>query len=252
MISLSWTMANRFERCAFLASAWRAKRVTSAKDQVPFFAGRVLHDVFEKRMLGTLTAPMYASIPKEWARQEATTELRWISPDQRAAAYANIIKASITLEETLADFDWGSLDYLTEQKFSAPLSSSVSIFAQPDIVALSKTAAPVFHVFELKSGSTYDAKQSHWYAAAARSRFPNLRFVGVALRPATTNPLTISEITNAQMDAQVQRALAIGAQLNASVDTPSPGSYCAVCEAKSFCPAAQKTFGSLQAGTNPL
>lgn len=246
---LSWTAANRYEDCGERQHAWKEKRVKKAMDETPFFMGRVFHASLEWWLLHPGSPDMDKLFAYYWPRMEAETEHLFWKPDQRQERWEKGVDACRTAQQTLELAEIHKLHVQVERKERALLGHGVGMYAQGDILAWHPTE-PLVYIIEAKSGTSYSAKQVHWYAAVfARTVIPTQSTIYAAsLRPAVTDALKPRPVTLEDRAVQEERALRIGTAMLRDEWPVNPGPSCSWCEARTTCPSYKATFGHLQKG----
>lgn len=255
MLYLSFSQAKRYERCGELARQWKEKLVKAEPDQKKFFTGRVVHRSFELWLTDTLDRrPLVQYLNGAWAAEEAALApipmaLRWVEGERQSEW--------VRAQELLAQIETDAsgllkLSFVSELRARHGITAEIGMYAQPDLLGVHPTA-PVLYVVELKSGSSYDPDQVDWYSAVlAMTRKTEghapLRYIAVALRPATETTVSTREVTVDKMLAQIQRAHEIGKAMLRGEWEPKAQAFCSMCEGRDLCPDYQMRFGQLAAG----
>lgn len=261
---LAYTAANRYEKCGKLQWAYDQKQVSQPTNIRDYFTGRVVHEAFEVWIAMRGTQPLLVLYAQLWVQNEAAAvqmnQLAWGCTDMpdasvdRQQQYTKGVTACQALEEdarTAGLLQFSTL--LVEPKFRAEISPGVGMFAKPDFVVVHPTE-PVIYIGEMKSGSTYDAKQPDWYGAVLirQPEFAGFRQFAFPMRPNAEPRTSLREITANKRFAQEQRASDIVYAMADDMWPAKQGSYCARCEARNACPAYQATVtGVGQVGLGP-
>jgi hypothetical protein len=254
MISLSYTMAKRYERCGELARQWHQKLVKDQVDQKPFFVGRVVHRAFEEFLTAETEQPLVSFLIGSWALEELALKdkpmaLRWVE-GERVLEFQRAADLLVALEGQTVGLR--KLNWEPEKKYRCTITDDVAMYAKPDLFGMHPSAA-VAYIVELKSGSTYDPEQCDWYAAVdsvsrkAEGR-PALSYVAVALRPATETPVSTRAITADDMVKQVERAHRVASAMGRGEWVAVAQGFCSMCEGRDLCPDYQGRFGSVNRG----
>lgn len=250
---LAYTAAKRYEKCPLLQLSHKLKTSDQPTNSKPFFVGRVVHRAAETFMYRRgYGCSLVDFIPHAWELEEAAVDpatLIWVG-EERQAEYTRALDVGARLDAMLRDTNVLEQDQLwLEPKFFTWLAFKGSgMFANPDILAV---VGDVGFVGEIKSGKTYDPDQPAWYAAVIERmpEFEHVRtWVALPILPAVKDKATPVEVDTSKREAQRYRAEQITAAMHRGEWEARPGSYCAICEARSTCPSYAATFGHLTKG----
>lgn len=244
-IILSYTAAKRYEQCGERQRAWTQKLVKKAIDETPFFKGRCFHNALEWWLLHDDSPNMDVLFVHYWTTDEPTTALFW-KPGEREKHYADGIEVCRVAQAELERIGLRHMELEVEQKDSTMLGSGIGMFAMADIIAWNRPQKSVF-VVEAKSGTSYDPKQSDWYAAVfAREKFPpDFDVYSIPLRPAVKPDVKARPVTLEDRSVQVERARGIATAMRNGEWPVKPGTACSWCEARTFCSDYQAKFGHM-------